>query len=305
METAELNVVTGAFGYIGKYITWRLLSRGKRVRTLTNHPGQEDVFHQKVDIAPLNFQRPEQLVDSLRGATTLYNTYWVRFPHGQVTFERAVDNIRILVKAAQEAGIRRIVHVSITNASGSSPLPYFRGKGFVERAIMDSGLSYALVRPTVVFGDEDILINNMAWLLKRFPLFAVFGSGDYRLQPVYVEDLAQITVDAGQQREDMVLDAVGPEVFTFEELVRLIAAKTRSRARIVHLRPGLALFLGKLMGYGVRDVIVTRDEVRGLMSNLLLSQGPPTGQTRLSDWLQEHAESVGGRYASELARHYR
>lgn len=304
METAELNVVTGAFGYIGKYITWRLLSQVKRVRTLTNHPGHEDVFHQKVDIAPLNFQRPEQLVDSLRGATTLYNTSWIRFPHGHTTFEGAVDNTRTLVKAAQEAGIRRIVHVSITNASGSSPLPYFRGKGLVERAIMDSGLSYALVRPTVVFGDEDILINNMAWLLRRFPLFAVFGSGEYRLQPVYVEDLAQIAVSAGQQRGDMVLDAVGPEVFTFEEMVRLIAAKTRSRARIVHLRPGLALLLGKLMGYGVRDVIVTRDEVRGLMSSLLLSQGPPTGQTRLSDWLEEHAESVGRRYASEMARHY-
>ena len=305
METAELNVVTGAFGYIGKYITLRLLSQGKRVRTLTNHPGQRDDFHQEVDIAPLDFQRPEQLVDSLRGATTLYNTYWVRFPHGQTTFESAVDNTRTLVKAAREAGIRRIVYVSITNASESSPLPYFRGKGLVERAIMDSGLSYALVRPTVVFGDEDILINNMAWLLRRFPLFAVFGSGDYGLQPVYVEDLAQIAVDAGQQSEDMVLDAVGPEVYTFEELVRLIAAKTRSRARIVHLRPGLALFLGKLMGYGVRDVIVTRDEVRGLISSLLISQEPPTGQTRLSDWLEQHAESVGGRYASELARHYR
>ncbi len=305
METAELNVVTGAFGYIGKYITRRLLSQGKRVRTLTNHPGQEDIFRQKVDIVPLNFQRPEQLVESLRDATTLYNTYWVRFPHGQVTFESAVDNTRALVKAAQEAGIRRVVHVSITNASEGSALPYFRGKGLVERAIMDSGLSYALVRPTVVFGDEDILINNMAWLLRRFPLFAVFGSGEYRLQPVYVEDLAQIAVSAGQQPEDMVLDAVGPEVYTFEELVRLIAAKTHSRARIVHLRPGLALLLGKLMGYGVRDVIVTRDEVRGLMSSLLLSQGPPTGQTRLSGWLEEHAESVGRRYASELARHYR
>ncbi len=305
METAELNVVTGAFGYIGKYVTRRLLSQGKRVRTLTNHPGQGDVFHQKVDIAPLDFQRPEQLVDSLRGATTLYNTYWVRFPHGQTTFESAIDNTRTLVKAALEAGIRRIVHVSITNASEDSPLPYFRGKGVVERAIMDSGLSYAIVRPTVVFGDEDILINNMAWLLKRFPLFAMFGSGDYRLQPVYVEDLAQIAVDAGQQSDDMVLDAVGPEVYTFEELVRLIAARTRSRARIVRLRPGLALLLGKLMGYGVRDVIVTRDEVRGLMSSLLLSQGPPTGQTRLSDCLEQHAETVGRRYASELARHYR
>ncbi|MSQ21776.1 MAG: NAD-dependent epimerase/dehydratase family protein [Dehalococcoidia bacterium] len=305
METAELNVITGAFGYIGKYITLRLLSQGKRVRTLTNHPGHGDFFHQKVDIAPLNFQRPEQLVESLRGATTLYNTYWVRFPYGQVTFETAVANTRTLVKAAQEAGIRRIVHVSITNASESSPLPYFRGKGLVERAIMDSGLSYAIVRPTVVFGDEDILINNMAWLLRRFPLFVVFGSGEYRLQPVYVEDLAQIAVNAGQQREDMVLDAVGPEVYTFEDLVRLIAGKTRSRARIVHLRPGLALLLGKLMGYGVRDVIVTRDEVRGLTASLLLSQAPPTGQMRLGDWLEEHAESVGRRYASELARHYR
>ena len=305
METAELNVVTGAFGYIGKYITRRLISQGKRVKTLTNHPGQEDVFHQKVDIAPLNFQRPEQLVESLRGATTLYNTYWIRFPRGHTTFESAVDNTRTIVKAAQEAGIRRMVHVSITNASESSPLPYFRGKGLVERAIMDSGLSYAIVRPTVVFGDEDILINNMAWLLRRLPLFALFGSGDYRLQPVCVEDLAQIAVNAGQQRENMVVDAVGPEVYTFDELVRLIAAKTRSRAKIVHLRPGLALLLGKLMGYGVKDVIVTRDEVRGLMSSLLLSQGPPTGQTRLSDWLEEHAESVGRKYASELARHYR
>ncbi|MFH1141415.1 MAG: NAD(P)H-binding protein [Chloroflexota bacterium] len=305
METAELNVVTGAFGYIGKYITWRLLSQGKRVRTLTNHPGQEDVFQERVDVVPLSFHKHDQLVESLHGATTLYNTYWIRFPHGHVTFESAVDNTRTLVKAAQEAGIRRMVHVSITNASGSSPLPYFRGKGLVERAIMGSGLSYVIVRPTVVFGSEDILINNMAWLLRRSPVFPLFGSGGYQLQPVFVEDLAQIAVEAGQQREDMVVDAVGPEVYTFEELVRLIAAKTRSRARIVHLRPGLALLLGKLMGYGVRDVIVTRDEVRGLMSSLLLSQEPPTGHTRLSDWLEDHAESVGRKYASELARHYR
>ncbi len=305
METAELNVVTGAFGYIGKYITWRLHSQGKRVRTLTNHPGQKDVFQQQVDIAPLNFQRPEQLVESLRGVTTLYNTYWVRFPHGQATFEQAVENSKTLIKAAQEAGISRMVHISITSASQESPLPYFRGKGLVEQGVANSGLSYAIVRPTVVFGSEDILINNIAWLLRRFPLFAVFGSGEYRLQPVYVEDLAQIAVRAGQQQENVVVDAVGPEVFTFEELVHLIAAKTLSRARIVHLRPGLALLLGKLMGYVVRDVIVTQDEVKGLMANLLVSQGPPTGHMRLGDWLEENAKTVGKRYASEMARHYR
>lgn len=305
METPELNVVTGAFGYTGKYIARRLLAMGKRVRTLTGHPNRPNPFGERLDVAPFNFDHPSALIESLRGATTLYNTYWVRFSYGENTFERAVENTRTLIRAAEEAGVRRIVHVSITNASPESHLPYFRGKGLLEQAIIRSGLSYAIIRPTVIFGDEDILINNIAWLLRRFPVFAVLGSGDYRLQPVFVEDMAEITVGAGQKDENMILDAVGPEVYTFDELVRLIAKTIHSRARIVHLPPDLALFLSKLVGYIVNDVVLTRDEVEGLMANLLVSEGPPTGHTHLSDWLAENGESVGARYASELNKHYR
>lgn len=305
METPELNVVTGAFGYTGKYIARRLLAMGKRVRTLTGHPNRPNPFGERLDVAPFNFDHPSALIESLRGATTLYNTYWVRFSYGENTFERAVENTRTLIRAAEEAGVRRIVHVSITNASPESHLPYFRGKGLLEQAIIRSGLSYAIIRPTVIFGDEDILINNIAWLLRRFPVFAVLGSGDYRLQPVFVEDMAEITVGAGQKDENMILDAVGPEVYTFDELVRLIAKTIHSRARIVHLPPDLALFLSKLVGYIVNDVVLTRDEVEGLMANLLVSEGPPTGHTHLSDWLAENGDSVGARYASELNKHYR
>jgi len=305
MGEPELDVVTGAFGYTGKYITQRLLAMGRRVRTLTGHPDRPNPFGERVSVAPFNFDNPQELVKSLQGATTLYNTYWVRFPRGQVTFERAIENTKALIRAAGEAGIRRIVHISITNASESSPFPYFRGKGILERAIIHSGLSYAIIRPTVIFGPEDILINNIAWLLRRFPLFAIPGAGDYRLQPVFVEDVAEIAVDAAHRQENVIIDAVGPEIYTFEELVRLIAARVSSRARIVHLRRGLALFLSRLVGYMVGDVVLTRDEVAGLMANLLVSQGPPTGRTRLSDWLSQHADRLGREYASELARHYR
>ena len=304
METPELNVVTGAFGYTGKYITKRLLSMGKRVRTLTGRPDRENPFGEQVSIAPYNFDDLSQLVNSLRGATTLYNTYWVRFPYGQVTFDRAIQNTRNLLKAAEEAGVRRIVHISITNASDSSPLHYFRGKGVLEKAIIDSRLSYAVIRPTVIFGTEDILINNIAWALRRLPVFTVFGSGDYRLQPVFVEDVADIAVTAAQRDDNIVMDAAGPEIYTFDELVRLIGEKVHRRARVIHLSPGVAYFFTRLWGHLVKDVVVTRDEIRGLMSNLLISVAPPTGKTRLSDWLSQNAATVGTRYASELDRHY-
>jgi len=305
METQKLNVVTGAFSFTGRYTAQRLLSMGESVRTLTNRPDSENPFGHQVKSFPLDFDRPAELTDSLRGAKTLYNTYWVRFPHGRVSFDRAVENSRTLIKAAEEAGIRRIVHISITNPSADSALPYFRGKALVEEAIARSKLSYAIVRPTVIFGLEGILINNIAWLLRRFPIFAIPGSGDYQIQPVFVEDVAEMAVNAGHQDNSVIIDAVGPETFTFGELVRLIAGRINSRARIVHVRPGLAYSLARLIGGAVRDVVITRDEIDGLMSNLLISQGGPTAPTRLSVWLGQNADKVGRRYISGLERRYR
>ena len=305
MEFSELDIVTGAFSYTGKYITRKLLSIGKRVRTLTGHPNRPNPFGNQVSAAPFNFDNPAKLIRALQGATTLYNTYWVRFPYGQVTYDKAVAHTKILINAAKEAGIRRIVHISITNASEESPFPYFRGKGILEKAVIHSNLSYAIIRPTVIFGHEDILINNIAWFLTKFPVFAISGDGNYQLQPVFVEDVAGIAVNAGHFNDNMIIDAVGPEIFKYEDLIRLIADRVKSKARIIHVRPGLALFLSKFIGYMVNDKVLTRDEVEGLMSNLLVSGNSPTGKTRLSDWLSQHADTVGIQYASELNRHYR
>ena len=300
-----MQVVTGAFGYTGRHIARRLLDKGARVKTLTGHPDRPGPFGDRVAVAPLDFDHSDVLAMSLDGADTLYNTYWIRFARGDLTFERAVDNSVALIRAAERAGVRRIVHVSITNASAASPLPYFRGKGLVEEAVVSSGLSYAIVRPALLFGHEDVLVNNVAWALRRFPAFPIFGSGHYRVQPVFVEDLAEIAVDVAGESGDLVMDAVGPETYTFEELVRLTASETDSRARLVYMRPGLAFVLTRLAGYLLRDVVLTQYEIEGLMAGLLVSDSVPTGRTRFSDWLAENASNLGRRYASELDRHYR
>jgi uncharacterized protein YbjT (DUF2867 family) len=297
-------VITGAFSYTGKYATRLLLDRGYEVRTLTYHPDRTNPFGDRVQIFPYNFDRPEDLRGSLRGASTLINTYWVRFSRGESNFETAVRNTRTLIEAAKDAGVQRIVHVSIAKPSLESPLGYYRGKAQVEQAVVGSGLSYAILRPTVIFGAEDILINNIAWFVRRLLVFGIPGDGRYTIRPIYVEDMAQLLVDAVDQQGSSIRNAIGPETFSFEELVRLVAARVERPVRLVHL-PMLLAYLSTLVtGWIVGDVVLTWEEYKGLMGNLLAPEGPPAGSTRLSQWLADHKDLVGRQYASEVARHF-
>jgi NADH dehydrogenase len=297
----ELDVVTGAFSYTGSFIAQRLLDEGVRVRTLTRRDDPASPLHGKVETAPLQFADRAALVASLRGARCLYNTYWVRFERGGTTFDRAVRNSALLFEAAAEAGVERIVHVSVTNPSEDSPLPYFRGKAQVERALASAGPACAIVRPTLVFGTRDILVNNIAWILRRFPVFVVPGDGSGRVQPVSAEDVAEIAVTTAEGT----VDAAGPEEYSFGELVRAVGAAIGCRRPFVHVRPRLALVLGAAVGAARRDVILTRDELDGLQASLLVSHGPPRGRASFRDWLERHGAGLGRNYVSELARNFR
>jgi uncharacterized protein YbjT (DUF2867 family) len=299
---AELFVVTGAFGYSGKYIATKLLNDGRQVRTLTNSLQRHNPFGAAVEAHPYNFERPAELEQSLAGARVLINTYWVRFDHADFTHTQAVRNTRLLFEAAKRAGVSRIVHVSITNPSVESALPYFRGKAELESALRESGLSYAILRPTVLFGKEDILINNIAWMLRHFPVFGIFGEGKYKLQPIYVDDLAQLAVEAASSSENLIVDAIGPETFAYRELVSLIAGAIGHRKPILRIPPRLGLAAGRLIGKIVGDVVITPEEIAGLMQNLLVTSSPPAGKTALSQWVMQNRSSLGRQYSSELAR---
>jgi NADH dehydrogenase len=302
VKSREIHVVTGAFGFSGKYIAKRLLNAGHEVRTLTNSPNRENPFEGQVRAYPYNFDDPEKLIDSLRDSTVLYNNYWVRFNYKDFTYDRAVENSLKLFEAAKRAGIKRIVHISITNPSEDSPFEYFSGKAKLEKAIMGSGLSYAILRPAVLFGKEDMLINNIAWFLRRFPVFGVFGDGKYRLQPIYVDDLAELAVEQGRRTENVIINAIGPETFTYRGLAKEIGMAFGKRRPIISVLPQAGYLMGRLVSFLHHDVTITRDEIKGLMADLLYTDSPPAGKTRLTEWLQEHAALVGRKYRSELAR---
>lgn len=298
----NLHVVTGAFGYSGKYIATRLLAEGARVRTLTNSMQRVNPFGGQVEVHPFNFDRPDELADSLRGAQVLYNTYWVRFNHSLFKHESAVQNTLTLFEAARQAGVKRIVHISITNPSEDSPFEYFSGKARLEHALQQTGISHAILRPTVLFGKEDILINNIAWSLRHLPVLGLFGDGSYRLQPIYVDDLAALAVEQGRQSGNATIDAIGPETFAYRELATVISGIIGVKRPILSMPPALAYLVGWALGLLLGDVLITWPEVRGLMAGLLCTDSAPAGTTRLTGWAREHKDTLGVKYASELAR---
>ncbi len=307
---SQIDLVTGAFGYSGTYLRRRLEQTGRTVRSLTDHPGSriDRQIHQASPIESFRygFDDPAVMKAAFDGVTTFYNTYWVRYPRAGASHEQAVENTAVLLAAARRAGVERIVQISVSNPDPDSFYGYYRGKAAVESLVRDCGIPYAIVRPGVIFGGdcghEDILLNNIAWLIRRFRVFAIPGDGTYRLRPVHVQDLADLCVGLGAGRADTVVDAIGPEWFTFEGLVRAIAAAIGVRVLPVHLPAGAVSLLLRGLALLTRDDVLTRDELAGLMAELVMVEGEPTCPTRLTDYLRENAGQIGRRYHSELAR---
>ena len=302
--SAQLDVVTGGFSYSGAAIARELRAAGHRVRTLTGHPGRAPA-DTDVEVRPLDFADPAGLAEALRGAHTLYNTYWVRFARGRVDHDAAVANSRVLFEAAARAGIQRVVHISITNPSLDSPYPYFRGKAQVEQSLAGTGVPCAIARPAILFGGDGVLINNIAWLLRRVPVFAVGGRGDYRVRGIHIDDLARLCVKLGAGRETVTVDAVGPQSLTFRELVDAVRAAVGSRALVVNVPGPVVLALSRALGTALRDTLLTADEYQAMADGLADSAAPATGDTVFTEWVAKHGAELGRNYANELDRHFR
>ena len=304
-----MHVVTGAFGYTGRWIAHHLLEKGVQVRTLTNAVGRDDPFDGRVEVHPLDFDDHAALVESLRGAEVLYNTYWVRYNHRRRNFEHgiAVENSKRLFKAAAEAGVERIVHFSVAHPHKAPDWTYICGKVEVEKYLNDSEYCFAILRPTVLFGGHrNVLINNIAWMLRKFPIFGVFGMGNYPIQPVHVKDVARVAVEQGESRENVTIDVTGPETFRYKEYIGVMAKSMSLRRIILPMPPFVGWLFGKFLGLLLQDLVITRAEIKGLRRGLMASDEDPLGQLKFSEWIAEHGKDFGKRYQNDLKeRKYR
>ncbi|MBT8340220.1 MAG: NAD-dependent epimerase/dehydratase family protein [Desulfatitalea sp.] len=150
--------------------------------------------------------------------------------------------------------------------------------------------------------DVHALINNIAWSLRHLPVVGVFGDGDYRLQPIYVGDLAQAAAQKVSGNQNEVIEAIGPETFTYTELVAMISRALGVKRPILSVSPSVGYWVCRLIGFWVNDVVITREEIQGLMEGRLCVDAPPLGVTQLTDWIERHRDTLGRRYTSEMSR---
>lgn len=293
----NIHAVTGAFGYSGKYTAQKLLAQNNEVITLTNSYKRSNPFGEILKAYPFNFDNFDELVKSLKDVKVLYNTYWLRFNHNE-----AVDNTIKLFDAAKKAGVERVVHISITNPNKNSNLEYFKAKGILEEYLMNTGMSYSILRPAVIFGEEDVLINNMVWMIRNLPMIGIFGDGKYSIQPIYVMDLAELAVEQGKQTENKIIDAIGPETFQYRELLEKIMEVIGKKRKIISVSDGFGYFASKLIGWLQGDIVTTKSEIEGLKSNLLFTNSAPAGHTKLTEWMKENKNILGKVYSNELKR---
>ncbi|MFQ3550380.1 MAG: NAD(P)H-binding protein [Armatimonadota bacterium] len=296
-------LVTGAFSFSGKYIAKKLLDEGWKVSTLTNHPSQNSELSELIESYPLDFSSPDDIANIMKDADLFVNTYWIRNETGKLKFKDVVENTKLLIESAKHAEVRKFVHISILNPSEDSPYPYYRAKAEAENILKESGLNYTILRPAMLFGDQGILINNIAWFLRHLPVFAIPGDGSYKMQPIHVVDLAELVNESSKNNDNKIIDAIGPDIFTFEELIKHICVHIKTNPIVLKLPPDKIPLMMKPLEVILRDKVLTKDELASFMANLLVSESKPTGIIHLGEWIAANASWLGLKYFSDSKRH--
>lgn len=306
------NLITGAFSFSGRYIAEELLKLGEHVETLTGHPNPKNPHYDQIIVKPYNFDDFDALIESFRGIDTFYNSYWIRFPYKGMNWKKAIENCNKLFKACKIAGVKKIVHISVTNCTVDSPYSYFRGKALVEELLKKCGVPYTILRVAWFYEDGDILVNDVAWLLRHLPVFGLFEYGTYKLQPISAKSLAKLAVESRYQGEktinqNKIINAIGPETYTWKEFVLAINKTMGSKTLIVPF-PGFTgivpIIASTILGMALHDRLLTLEEIKSLEDNLCLTTDQPVGKRSFKKWLRRNSKLIGLEWHNEVKRHY-
>ncbi|HUO05728.1 MAG TPA: NAD(P)H-binding protein [Candidatus Binataceae bacterium] len=262
--------IAGGSGFIGSAIARRMAAAGNlEVRILSRNP---EAARKRMNLPGIEFVRgdvtePATLVPAIAGADVIvaamqFDGYPVENSRRGLTFER-VDyaGTVALIDAAKKAGARHFIYISGAASDETSSHPAFRAKGRTERAVRESGLTYTIFRPSLVYGPGGMAITMFVRMLRFAPVFGVPGTGKQKVQPVLVDDLAQCVTMAAQGRgRNGVYDIGGPDLMTFDDMMRVIMDATGYRRPLFHIPAGLMRAIGAVAGM-LPNPVFSRDAV--------------------------------------------
>ncbi|HXR24984.1 MAG TPA: NAD(P)H-binding protein [Candidatus Binataceae bacterium] len=276
-ENDRIIAIAGGSGFIGRAIVRRLAAiPGLTVRVLTRDPVKARVrlaAEGKVDFVSADVNDPARLATVIAGADTIINAvqfdgYPIEKPSRGLTFNRVDYGGTVsLIAATKAAGVPNFIYISGAAADERSPNPAFRAKGRAERALRDAGLAFTILRPSLVYGPEDRVVNGLAKAIRMMPVMVVPGSGQQKLRPLLVDDLAAcVALAIGGRGRNGIYEVGGPDPMTFDELVRLVMEITGHKRPIIHVPENLLLVAGAV-AEKLPGALFSRDAVAFLVAD--------------------------------------
>jgi uncharacterized protein YbjT (DUF2867 family) len=233
---ARIVTVFGGTGFLGRRVVRHLRQDGFSVRIASRHPDTGRPNDPQLQSIKANIHAERSVADALAGAYGAVNAVSLYVEHGPATFHSLhVESAQRVATQARRAGAERLVHVSGIGADAASPSLYIRKRGEGELAVRGAVADAILIRPAVMFGPDDAFLTTVLKLLDRLPIYPMFGRGLTKLQPAYVEDVAEAITRALQRTGEHVItfECVGPRIYSYEELLRVIAHEAKLRPRLI------------------------------------------------------------------------
>ncbi len=268
---ATLVTVFGGSGFLGTALVRSLLAHGLRVRAAVRHPENVHGLTDSASLAAIRVDiRDEAAVEAaLDGARAAVNAVGLYVEHGAETFQSVhVDGARIVARCAARGGVQRLVHVSGIGADAASPSPYVRARAAGERVVEEHFPHASIVRPSVLFGPGDSFLSTVDRITRLSPVYPLFGSGDTRMQPVYVEDVAGAVVRlvADETPHATAIELGGPRAYRYREIVEAVLQYRRRRRLLLPIPFAVWTLQAKLLSLvpnpplTVDQVVLMRDD---------------------------------------------
>ncbi len=256
--------VTGGTGFVGRNLVNRLLSDNHEITILANRQSAKELFGKKVRAVSGSVHNFSDLIPAFQESQVVYHLVGIIAETRKNTFEKTVaEGTKNIVAACREAGVKKIIYLSSLGTSANAQSAYHKTKYLAEQSVINSGLEWVIFRSSIIYGKGDGFLTIMSKIIRMLPFVPIFGDGEYKLQPIHINDLTEVMAAAAMDSRAVgqIIDLGGPEQLEYVQVINYLKQALGKKRLNFHIPFGVIKPMAVLMELFLKPAPLTRDQL--------------------------------------------